>query len=266
MTNVNQVPMTSIIFMVVSAILCFLTPIVLMIVVRIKTKAKLMPTLVGAGIFIVFALILEQICHSIFLVIDSPLSRFVNNNVWIYALYAGLAAGIFEETGRYVAFKFLLKKHDKKINAITYGIGHGGIEMIILGGLSMLNALATSIMINSQGIEGILALVPESAKETTKTGLESLITSQSYLYLITFEERVAAVILHVSLSVLVFVAVKNSRNKFLFPLAIILHALIDIIAVFAQKGIISSILVMEVIIAVFVIAVAIYASKVYKKE
>lgn len=266
MTNVNQVPMTSIIFIAVSAILCFLTPIILLIAVKIKTKAKLIPTLIGSGIFIVFALILEQICHALFIIIDSPLSQFVNHNVWIYALYGGLAAGIFEETGRFVAFKFLLKKHNKKITSIMYGIGHGGIEMIIIGGLSMFNALVTSIMLNSKGIEGILAMVPESAKETTKAGLESLLTNQRYLYLVSYEERLAAIVLQIALSVLVFVAVKNAKKKFLFPLAIFLHALIDMIAALAQKGIISSILVLEVIVAVFAIAVAIFAYKVYKKE
>lgn len=266
MNELNQVSLTSIIFMTVTAVFCFLTPIIIMIIVKIKTKASLFPTLIGAAIFILFSLVLENISHYFFLIQDSPLSRFVNNNTFLYALYSGVAAGLFEETGRFVAFKFFLKKHVGKITSITYGIGHGGIEAILIGGLAMVNAIATSIMINTQGINGVLAMVPEASKEATKTSLESLINTPSHSFLLTYGERLVAIVLHISLSVLVFVAVRNIRKRYLFFVAIFLHALIDVIAVFFQKGIVSNVWILEGVFAVYAIAVAVFAYTVYKKE
>ena len=54
----------------------------------------------------------------------------------LYALYGGLAAGLFEETGRLLAFRFILKPHTARITALSYGIGHGGIEAFWVMGLS----------------------------------------------------------------------------------------------------------------------------------
>ena len=52
----------------------------------------------GVGTFFLFALVLEAMFHQ--LVLGSPLGAAIRGNIWLYALYAGLAAGIFEETGR----------------------------------------------------------------------------------------------------------------------------------------------------------------------
>ena len=49
-------------------------------------------------------------------------------------------AGIFEETGRFLAFKTVLrKKQGKDINALMYGAGHGGFEAAALLGITMIN-------------------------------------------------------------------------------------------------------------------------------
>ena len=44
-----------------------------------------------------------------------------------------LSPGIFEETGRYIFLNYLLKKNKDKNICISYGIGHGGIESILVG-------------------------------------------------------------------------------------------------------------------------------------
>ena len=59
-------------------------------------------------------------------------------------------AAIFEETGRLIAFGFILRKNkDKNINACMYGAGHGGIEAASVLGLTMIGSLALSVSINS---------------------------------------------------------------------------------------------------------------------
>jgi uncharacterized membrane protein YhfC len=47
-----------------------------------------------------------------------------------------LTAGVFEETARYIAYRFLLKEHNME-NGLIYGVGHGGIESIMLVGVNV---------------------------------------------------------------------------------------------------------------------------------
>lgn len=65
----------------------------------------------GAAAFILFAMILEQLLHSA--VLRSPAGAVLQGNIWLYGLYGGLAAGLFEETGRLAAFRLLLKKETR---------------------------------------------------------------------------------------------------------------------------------------------------------
>ena len=51
----------------------------------------------------------------------------LTGNIWFYALYGGIAAGVFEETGRFTAMKFWMKKSLSKESSFMYGVGHGGI-------------------------------------------------------------------------------------------------------------------------------------------
>src|SRR5512142_2887188 len=54
------------------------------------------------------------------------------------AIILGLLAGIFEETARYILFKWILKKARSWKEGILVGLGHGGTEALILGVLAAL--------------------------------------------------------------------------------------------------------------------------------
>ena len=110
-TVVQMVPGGSIAGMAISLIISVALPIVLLIVWRKKTGASFSSFCIGAGIFILFALILEQIFHSMMLGLTGTVLR---DKIWLYALYGGLAAGLFEETGRFTAMKLLMKTQTGK--------------------------------------------------------------------------------------------------------------------------------------------------------
>ena len=93
--------------MALNAVLGMGVPIVLAWWLVKKYKVNLRTILIGAAVFIVFALVLETILNQI--VLKGPHGAAITGNIWYYALYGGLAAGIFEETGRFLAMKFLLK-------------------------------------------------------------------------------------------------------------------------------------------------------------
>src|SRR5579884_3626986 len=58
--------------------------------------------------------------------------------VWLTILT--ITAGLFEEMGRYVGYRWLMGREEKTWRkAVMYGIGHGGLEsMLLVGGLLLL--------------------------------------------------------------------------------------------------------------------------------
>ena len=135
----------SMVGMVISLLLSVGLPIFLGIFIYKKTKAWVPAFFIGCGIFVGFAMILEQICHAIVLTVTGDVIR---DNIWLYAIYGGLAAALFEECGRWIAMKFCLKKHLTRENALMYGAGHGGIEAFLILGMSSMSNLLTAAMIN----------------------------------------------------------------------------------------------------------------------
>ena len=99
-----QISTISIGLMAVSAIVSIGLPIAIFIFLKVKYKAKIVPCLVGAAAFIVFALILEQLVHAVVLRQGSASYNFIMARPLLYMLYGGLMAGIFEETARLICF------------------------------------------------------------------------------------------------------------------------------------------------------------------
>lgn len=250
----------SVIFIIVELIFSLVFPAVLYLLWRHKTKEKIGPALIGALTFFVFAIILEGILHAFFLVMDSPVSRAIQGNPWLYMLYGGLAAGIFEETGRFFAFKVLLKNKAGKRTAITYGIGHGGFECMYILGFTMVNYLILILVYGGLGPELF------AGTEQQMSALFNTLNSMDlFSVLAACFERLVVVPLHIALSVLVFAAVRCKGKFWMYPLAVLLHAGVDFFAVLYQTGILGSIWIIEGIILLYTIAVSLFAWRVYKR-
>lgn len=236
-------------------------PIVLGIIVRKKTHARISSFFIGCGIFISFALILEQILHTIVLLAAGVVLR---SNIFLYGLYGGLAAALFEETGRLIAMKFFMKKSLSRGNALMYGVGHGGAEAIFIVGLTSINNLIASFMINSGGIQQTLEPLPLSLQQATYQQLEALWLLPAHEFYLGGVERILAVVLQICLSVLVYKAVKVGRKKY-FIGAFLLHFIVDFVTVVtANAGIPTWAVELEVM--VIVVITAWYTTKIYRAD
>lgn len=187
--------------------------------------------LTGCIVFPVFALVLEQTVHG--LVLGGAVGAVIQGNVWLYALYGGLMAGIFEECGRWLAFKLTLRWNRGRGDALMYGAGHGGIEAVLVAGMTMVNNIILSLALNRGGMEAVEAIMGP-VPEAQMAALQSLCSYPAGMYLWAGFERLVAVGLHIVLSVLVYVSVKRSGKGFWFPAAILLHALVDMVAVLSN--------------------------------
>jgi len=244
----------SLIAMAANALLGFAVPVCLSVYLIRKHHARLSTILTGAGTFFLFALVLESLLHQ--LVLKGPHGAAILDNTLLYAVYGGLAAGVFEETGRFLAMKFLMKKEPSEpLPGIAYGVGHGGMEMLIIFGITMIGNLVLSVMINSGQTDALFAGAPEDAAAQLQTQLDQLQTLGAGTLFLGLWERFSALLLHVGLSLLVWAAVrKGGKWLWLFPAAIALHAAVDAGVVLLQKsvGMVS----LELIVTAEALAVA----------
>ena len=235
------IPTLSIIAMAISALIGIAIPAILYVIYR-KKGANHLPFWVGCITFVLFAFVLEQLANYFFM--KTALWTKITSNIFALAIVGGLFAGVFEETGRYVAFKTVLrKKRGNDTNALMYGAGHGGVEAVVL--------LSVSMVINV-----IFSLQTNAGQTSAFGGLgeaQQIIGIPFWTFLVGAVERISAVAIHVSLSVLVWFAAKNNKRFWLFPLAILLHLLVDAVAVILSR---SGVNVWVIEGAVYVMAIA----------
>ena len=224
------------------AVLSFVLPIVIALLWIFIKKEKFTTVLVGAATFLLFALILEKPIQAMVISLDHPLSSFLKAHPVCWALVVGLFPGIFEETGRFTAFKTLLKNRKNRETSISFGIGHGGFEVMMVLGLNYITYIFYALMINAGSFQTLIDQVKAQAPDQ----VDAMYTLASQLARLTisdiglgFMERAFALLFHIGASILVFYACKEKGRFYLYPLAIVLHTAMDFIAGLAMVKVIS---------------------------
>ena len=233
-----------------------------------KSKDKLTTVLLGAATWFVFAIILETVPKLVLMNPATSLGQAVLGSALLTTVIGALLAGIFEETGRLLVFKYLLKKRTNRETGISHGIGHGGMEALYLLTAAGVQYLAYAILISAgQFSELISAAAATGADTSTLEAIPAAIASLTPgTACLAVAERCFSLVLHTGLSVLVFYAVKK-KQPLLYVLAILLHALIDAPAGLYQTGVIGNVYLVELLVAVYALAVFLGAYfLLYKKD
>ncbi len=254
---------------ILMAICGVVLPILLVLVWKKKTDQPLKTVLIGAVTFFVFAIILESFPKLILLQSNNPLGKAIVSNPYLYSAIGALLAGIFEETGRLVAYKVFLKNNQDRMTALTYGIGHGGFEaMYILAGIG-LSYFTYGVMINGGEFDQIVAQAASVSAEQAEAikAIPDTIAQITYGYaVISVVERVSAVMIHIACSIVMFQAAHEKGKLWLYPVAICIHASIDLIAAFYQVGLITNLYLVEVMLFVWAVALLVGSYQlIYKK-
>lgn len=257
-----QVPTANMIAMVVTLLVSVGVPIAACIWAkrRFKEKVSLSSLVIGAAVFALFAMMLEQMLH---MVVLRAAGAVMQENIWLYAIYGGLAAGIFEETGRFLGMKYFMKRNLTKENALMYGIGHGGFESIILVGMTYISNLMVSVTINNGGIASVLETMDEAAREATLQGLAPLWEMPSSQFYMAGIERICAFALQIALSYLVYTAVRHGRKQN-YILAILFHAVVNAVVILLAR--VLPIYAVMAVLLVMVAGVGVYSVKLFRAE
>jgi len=118
-------------------------------------------------------------------------------------------------------------------------------------------------------ISNIIFSLQHNAGQTSVFGgpdtAQQLINTPVWMMFVGAVERMIAVTIHVSFSVMVWFAAKNSKKFWLFPLAILLHAAVDALSVILSSGGMNVWLI-EGVVFVMAIVFVLLAVVVWKKN
>lgn len=209
--------------------LMIIMPVLLAVFIHRRTGAGWRLFFIGAATFI-----LSQVFHIPFNwavqragLLPNDLSTWTN--LLITAAFLGLSAGVFEETARYLSYRYWAKDARSWSRGLMLGAGHGGIEAILVGALA---AISFGGLVLTSRSEAILSTLPPDQQAIVTSSLAELMATPWYGLLLGAAERVFALAAHLALSVMVLQVFLRGSIRWLF-LAIGYHTIFNMIAVVA---------------------------------
>jgi ABC-2 type transport system permease protein len=215
-----------------SVLLMILTPVILAALFRRRFQTPWILFAIGTLTFIASQVVhipLNNLLANLHILpkggINDPAIPLVQS-----CLVLGFTAGLCEETARAVGY-FLLKRNRNLEDGIMLGLGHGGVESMIFGGVQ--TAAAVSFLIPIIGTDlSVLKLTPEQLS-ALNTQLQALTGSPLVTAAAPFVERLGAMVIHLFLSLMVLQAFRR-RNVAYYLAAIAYHMVIDASSVYAS--------------------------------
>jgi len=174
--------------------------------------------LIGAATFFVFQMLLRLPWQPAF-------ARWAQAAVGptLTLVLASLTAALFEETGRYVAYRVAVRR-PSGADAVALGLGHGGFEAAVLVGLNLIS-LGTMLLLG----DAVAGVLPPEAQAALQQARDAAVRGGVLNPLLALVERVAAVGLHVGLSILVGLAYARRRAAWWWA-ALAVHFAVNAVA------------------------------------
>ncbi len=224
-----MVSVASIAAMILTLCICLFLPVILLIVYAVTHRKKKVVSawfLGAAGFSVTQILIRTPILTVLGLLPD--FQDFVMAHYVAYVLILAFTAGLFEVAGRYVVAK-LLRKELTFERSLAAGLGHGGIEAMILIGITYINNLVYAVMINTGTFDIIVEHTAALGVDTAGllTLKDTFLTTPAYIFCLAGYERILTMISHTAMSLIVcyYVTQKQDLKGVLICLAF--HTLLD---------------------------------------
>lgn len=198
----------------------FLLPIVLWIIWRRKTKAAARPLIIGFFGYMVTSWIKAFMRNVVIAGITGEVTL-------LYYLLLVVVASVLEEMCRYVCMKYPLQCYDRWIDGVSYGIGHGGCELMLSTSVISLNCFLEGLDCNKNGFA---ELIRASTPEKTEKLYNSLrLSSENNFYdnFLTMLHCVLGIGAQIGLSLLVLSAVFYVGCKKQLFIAMVLHTALN---------------------------------------
>lgn len=176
------------------------------------------------------------------------------------AIILGLTAGICEELARTLGY-YLLKSSRKFADGVMLGLGHGGVEAMILIGILTAGTIGQLFALRGTDLS---TLGVSSEQLTYLTGQMELLNRSALNAFLPLVERLIAMTLHVVMSMMVLYAFQTRKSRWVVA-AILYHAIVDAVAVVLSVEKTNG-LVMEAAFLATVLPGLIWVIKVFGKQ
>lgn len=180
------------------------------------------PILVGILVFLVMQMVV-RIPLVMFVLPRTPAFAELMRYPISYGLFLGFTAGLAEEVGRWLGYKTLLHKRTDWETGVACGVGHAGLEAVMLVGLVNINDLIYALRINGGTFgEFAVELGPNLAHRifTHLVRLEPLTAAMAGF------ERISVFFIQIAFSLMVLYGIKT-KNALWLALAIFAHTFVD---------------------------------------
>ena len=188
---------------------------------RRRTRALWSSLAFGAAAFVISQLIRLPLLQGLSLLLN-PIVRSWEPALllWINSAMLVITSGLFEEGARWLVISRLAKNVRSWREGVMCGIGHGGIEALLLVGAAVVGAFVMSL--NAPTVLAQLHQLPPEQAAAVQAQLDALGNLRWWEPLLAAWERVAAMVFHVGASLVVLLGVLR-RDKRLLLAAIMLH-------------------------------------------
>ena len=142
---------------------------------------------------------------------------------WIWLVLLALTAALFEEVGRYVGYRLFMGRETKTWSkAVMFGLGHEGLESIVLVGGQIVIYLLVITLLSTINVNHL----PAAQRQSDIQQIAFINGLPIWYPLQAAWGRLWSFPLQVSLSVIVLQVFRRKRMRWLL-LAILFHALVD---------------------------------------
>ena len=157
----------------------------------------------------------------------SGFAAFAQTHPALYGFGLAFTAGLFELAGRYAVAR-CLKKNLTCRRALAAGLGHGGIEAILITGLAYLSNVVFLVMLQTGGFDAALAQAGDASQ--LLAARDTLENTHWALFLLAGFERLLAMTCHVAMSMMVCYGVHTNRVLPWTLACLAVHTCMDFIA------------------------------------
>lgn len=162
---------------------------------------------------------------------NSDFLAFTQAHPVLYSLGLAFTAGLFELAGR-VAAAMLLRKNLTYRRSLAAGLGHGGIEAMVIVGMAYITNLFFLYLIQSGGFDGFVAQTAASGADVSylKTIPDIFAATPPAMYLLAGYERLLTMTCHAAMSMIVCYAVHRKRILTGLLVCLVIHTFLDSVA------------------------------------
>jgi uncharacterized membrane protein YhfC len=249
-----MVSVSTLVCLAIAMLIVAAMPVVLYRIARPRFGFAPRTTILGIAAFALFAMVIERALHGF--VLGNAITSSMLQNPVAFVVYGALAAGVCEETGRFLAMKWLVSREPSALDTpgagLGYGIGHGGAEAWLVGVFVQVQWIVYAVLANNGTLDSHFDNAPLEAVARIHMVLASLSPVSAIIFVV---ERATAFAFQLGFSALMWQMLRE-RSRHALGVLIAAHALVGLPAALFQARLIPLIaadavyLVLGIIVAI----------------